>query len=100
VHQLYQDSEAREIDGMRSFMLHWLSAPDWSYILLPPGLPSWLGFLLIQRRGVRRTFLTQLLGKELFMTVFCTLFHPVGILPARRTWFVDGYQASLKSAFG
>jgi hypothetical protein len=28
VHQLYQDSEAREIDGMRSFMLHWLSAPD------------------------------------------------------------------------
>jgi hypothetical protein len=28
MHQLYQDSEAREIDGMQTFMLHWLSAPD------------------------------------------------------------------------
>jgi alpha-amylase/alpha-mannosidase (GH57 family) len=26
--QLYHDSETREIDGMRTFMLHWLSAPD------------------------------------------------------------------------
>ena len=26
--QLYHDSETREIDGMRTFMLQWLSAPD------------------------------------------------------------------------
>jgi hypothetical protein len=26
--QLYQDSEARKIDGMQTFMLHWLTAPD------------------------------------------------------------------------
>jgi hypothetical protein len=26
--QLYQDSETHEIDGMRTFMLQWLSAPD------------------------------------------------------------------------
>jgi hypothetical protein len=27
-HQLYQDSEAREINGMQTFMVHWLSAND------------------------------------------------------------------------
>jgi hypothetical protein len=62
VRHLYQDSEARKIDGMQTFMLQWLSALDWSHILFPPGLPGWSGFLLIQHLGLRRTFLTHLLG--------------------------------------